>query len=330
MARPIFVFRLISMAKSATGGTRGGLRGGLGDVYYQLTSNPNGDVVQLVKAWNKSKENVNTPKQAIARMICATMMWMMHRLKHIIQGTFEGRPQGANSINYFSQLNLKLIRDIAANHWYDAFLVRYPEKGIDEKCIAPCIISEGSLQLPKCISVVTRGEYLERDMYITFDHWPIQMIDIRRALGLKKGDSLLLINFWTTYASNVDPVRYSRISLNYDINDYTTITQQNFASAFITEGNTICYKRLDATNKRIRLYLSNWFETEYSTWQMTIGYHAVLINKKERNLWRINTAMLTPPDGVTDIPFSSVAASEVFYSWWPEYEGQSYEELMRM
>ena len=40
--------------------------------------------------------------------------------------------------------------------------------------------------------------------------------------------------------------------------------------------------------------------------------------------------MLTPPDGVTDIPFSSVAASEVFYSWWPEYEGQSYEELMRM
>lgn len=330
MPRPLLHSRIDQMARSATGGTRGGLRGGLGDIYYQLTSNPNGDVVQLVKAWNKQKENVNTPKQAIARMICATMMWMMHRLKPIIQGTFEGRPSGANSINYFSKINLKLIRNIAANHWYENYLVRFPEKGIDEQCIAPVIISEGSLELPKCITVTSRGEYYERDMCITFDHWPIQMIDIRRALGLKKGDSLLLINFWTSLATNVGPLRYSKITLNYDINDYTTITQYNWSRVFITEGNELCYRRFEPEYRRFRFFLNNWFETEYSMFQMTVGFHAVLINKKERNLWRINTAMLTPPDGVTDIPFSSVAASEVFYSWWPDYDGQSYEELMRM
>lgn len=318
------------MAKSATGGTRGGLRGGLGDVYYQLTSNPNGDPVQLVKAWNKSKENVNTPKQAIARMICATVMWMMHRVQVLIQNSFQDKKAGVTSINYFSQVNIKLLQKFAENHWDDAYLVRWPEKGIDEWPSAPVILSEGSLQLPKCLSVETRGSYYVRDFCFTFKTWPVRVIDVKKALGLKRGEYFILINYWGEYATNQEPFRYTKLSLNFAMNDYTVLTQSNFYNLFVTNGNTLCYRRMDSDKKRFRFYLDNWVETEYSTWEKTVAYHAVLIRKKIRNRWGINTAVLTPPDGVTYIPFVSRIASEIFYSWWPEYEGQSYDELMHM
>ena len=317
------------MAKSSQGGTRGGLRGGLGDIYYQLTRNPAGDVTQLIKAWNKEKENPNTSPQAVSRMQITLLMYAMELLKPLIRGSFQYVSAGVTSVNYFSKINMKLIQKVTENYWDEPHGLFYPEKGFNGRVtMAPFCISEGSAKVPDSISVISSRPYNQRTFIISLGNGLSRFYELRKSLGFNKSDSMLLVIIPRDAGNNINMFRYAKLKLRFNYNDYTDITAANIRQFFDISGNVDAQVTFDQSQNRILVTLDNTFTTEYGTYQVSVAYHAVLISKYVKRKWQYSTSYLMPPPSLADPWDFGNSPVDVIQTWWPEWNGESYDEMI--
>lgn len=316
------------MAKSATGGTRGGLRGGLGDIYYQLTKNPNGDVEQLIITWNKEKANPNTSAQAVSRMLIAVLMYAVQMMKSLINHSFQYVPAGVTSVNYFSKINMKMLQNFTENYWDEAHGIWYPEKGTARITMAPFQISEGSAITPKAVSVISYRPYNQRKFLIQLSGTSHRFIELRKALGFGKKDSLNLVIILRGEGGNYNSFRMAKVKLNYAFNDYTEITTSNVAQFFDISGEYAVQLTFNQGQNRIELELDNTWTSPYGTFQDHVAYHAVITSKNVKNKWQFSTSYLLPPPSLPDPWSEGNAPTEVIDTWWPQWDGEDYDDMI--
>lgn len=94
--------------------------------------------------------NPKTAKQNAQRIVFATVVQAAQKLKPLVDHAFENVPYGVRSINRFSQLNLKMLRNAAAVDFEEGnkaseSLGFYTTKGISALIPNRYIVSQGSL-----------------------------------------------------------------------------------------------------------------------------------------------------------------------------------------
>lgn len=108
------------MARSRIGGTRGLLRGKVGDYIYQITRNINGEFVQKIYAGNQDPLNPSTDGQICARASMACIERAMFTYYDLIYNSFRNVPAGLMSLNRFSDLNYPNVRQQFDFYYQDA------------------------------------------------------------------------------------------------------------------------------------------------------------------------------------------------------------------
>lgn len=137
------------MAVSRVGGSKGLLRGQVGDLIYQVVRNPDGSYTQTVYGKKGSTTEVITPRLQAQRMCMAMVESLMHDLKEIGRISFQSGKTKSNSLNAFSANNVRLVQRDCQSHWYGENVFVFPRRhphSIDIQDLGgPYIISSGTL-----------------------------------------------------------------------------------------------------------------------------------------------------------------------------------------
>lgn len=137
------------MAVSRVGGSKGLLRGQVGDVIYQVVKNPDGTYSQTVYGKKDKTTETITPRLQAQRMCMAMVESLMHDLKEIGRISFQSGRTKSNSLNAFSANNVRMVQRDCQAHWYEQNRFVFPRRYSTIKDIqdlgGPYIISSGTL-----------------------------------------------------------------------------------------------------------------------------------------------------------------------------------------
>ena len=137
------------MAVSKTGGTKGKLRGQVGNTVYQVRRNDDGTYTQVLYQKGERVETETTPKLQAQRMYTAMVESLMKELKPVGRISMQSGKNKSQSLNAFSSWNLRMVANDAKAHWYGNQAFVYPRHyrtSMDIQDLGgPYIISSGSL-----------------------------------------------------------------------------------------------------------------------------------------------------------------------------------------
>lgn len=158
----------------------GQARGSVGDIVF---SRSNGK--QIIKAKSSEVKNPQTKAQMIQRILLNTISQAYSKMAEICDHSFEGIPAGQQSMSFFMQKNLNLLRYTAA------------EVG-DLTASAPCVTPLGSNGLASNSYVIAKGTLAEIIPTVSSGGATISCqgttyADVMAATGLQRGDQLTFI-----------------------------------------------------------------------------------------------------------------------------------------
>lgn len=312
------------MARSNTGGTRGFIRGKVAQDLYQVTTDKKGRKIQLVRAVEQSRENPNTKYQALARMQMALLMGSLKQFKEIVDHSFETIPYGQLSIAHFVEINMPLIQADCRDHWEENNLFDYPSKGTTHVRLGLFKIAEGSLSLPSAISWGNlTGSGSRAEFLIDCGKASPKISDLKAALGANANDYITALVLCGLGLRQFNRFKYLRFYINDTLPDTTVITSANFYDVFRIEGNLSIYTVSVNGSGVIKIVLR--YQENGSTYYMY--ERAVICSVWNGVKWLRNDCTFDMMTGVTpeSVPFET--AQYNFDSWWPDYEGESYDEL---
>lgn len=158
----------------------GQARGSVGDIVF---SRSNGK--QIIKAKSSEVKNPQTKAQMIQRILMNTISQAYSKMAEICDHSFEGIPAGQQSMSFFMQKNINLLR-------YTASEVN------DLTAMAPCVTPLGSNGLASNSYVIAKGTLAEIIPEVSSGGAVISCqgttyADVMAATGLQRGDQLTFI-----------------------------------------------------------------------------------------------------------------------------------------
>lgn len=307
------------MARSTQGGTRGFIRGKVGDSLYQVTRNSEGKPIQLVRAVEDGRTNPNTEGQAIARMQMALLMGTLAQFKQIVDHSFEGVPYGQLSIAEFVRVNMPLVQEDTRSHWEAWNVFGYPEKGVSVMRVGAFIMARGTLVIPTAVTMV-QPEYSDGapSIEITLERNNATVGELKQALGLNVDDYMTVLAMYPCEDEQNSLLAFCRYYLSSNVSDDTVISNQNVSLLFRTEGNTT--PSITYANRKITLSFVA---------PVTAGLHSryfvgscLIFSRWDGQKWMRNTSQMVIPEYATgDADFAFKAPDEVFSTWYQDYNG---------
>ena len=177
----------------------GHARGKVGSLVF---SRQNGE--QVTRALNTRPKNPQTDQQIVQRAIAGTVMYAYSYLQEICNHSFEGIAYGAKSQQYFTKVNMDLLRQLYAANPTNTNLMMFSKKNSKSAVANAYIISKGSISntpiQPKLVK--EEGQDIETLGNIKFPDIKNgqKVSDYLAAIGLAKAkDQLTLILIRTTW-----------------------------------------------------------------------------------------------------------------------------------
>ena len=118
----------------------GHARGKVGSLVF---SRQNGE--QVTRALNTRPKNPQTDQQIVQRAIAGTVMYAYSYLQEICNHSFEGIAYGAKSQQYFTKVNMDLLRQLYAANPTNTNLMMFSKKNSKSAVPNAYIISKGSI-----------------------------------------------------------------------------------------------------------------------------------------------------------------------------------------
>lgn len=266
------------MAKSKVGGSRAYIRGRIGADVYSIGKDGKGTRQQVVRSLAEQVSNPRTESQMFGRMVMSTVMQAVSALQPIIDHSFDGLPKGQPSISEFIRQNYALVKADAIAHPADSNsfgLNKYQEKGVKGGAY---VISAGSISLPSIVSNTEDG------ILIDLSVGGQTVGDLKNGLGLSADGYLTFV-----CRAGTDGVLFFRVSVKEGLTDSTTITAENVASLFDSEGNTVPTFTFSA-NKILIEPNTSWGLNCYGT----------IVSEKVGGAWVHNTCQMAAASGILD------------------------------
>ena len=313
------------MARSNIGGTRSFIRGKVANDIYQVAYNVEGKKQQFIKSVASHVTNPNTKYQALARMQMALLMSTMGQFRQIIDHSWEGITYGSMSIAYYVKKNMPLLQEDCRDRWDDVPNFVWEDKGSRRFRKGCFIMSEGSLELPSCLSVTDSGysNYIGT-MHIATGKAHATFGDLKAALGINAGDYITFLE-QLDYPStaNGNWLVFHRLYLADGIDPATVITNANVDQMFTHEGNepyTISYNQTTGVIDLTIVAMNLHFQCDF-------GYYTIIVSKWTGTIWARNNSQFAFMPSRVGMMAQDDCPSWHFQSWWPDYDGESYAEL---
>lgn len=118
----------------------GHARGKVGSVVFSRQ-----DGEQVTRALNTRPKNPQTDQQIVQRAIAGTVMYAYSYLQEICNHSFEGIAYGAKSQQYFTKVNMDLLRQLYAANPTNTNLMMFSKKNSKSAVANAYIISKGSI-----------------------------------------------------------------------------------------------------------------------------------------------------------------------------------------
>lgn len=118
----------------------GHARGKVGSLVF---SRQNGE--QVTRALNTRPKNPQTDQQIVQRAIAGTVMYAYSYLQEICNHSFEGIAYGAKSQQYFTKMNMDLLRQLYAANPTNTNTMMFSKKNSKSAVANSYIISKGSI-----------------------------------------------------------------------------------------------------------------------------------------------------------------------------------------
>lgn len=157
----------------------GHARGKVGSLVF---SRQNGE--QVTRALNTRPKNPQTDQQIVQRAIAGTVMYAYSYLQEICNHSFEGIAYGAKSQQYFTKVNMDLLRQLYAANPTNTNTMMFSKKNsksavansyiiskgsINNTPIQPKLVTEegavvstlGKIEFPELVNELTVSEYLD-------------------------------------------------------------------------------------------------------------------------------------------------------------------------
>ena len=103
------------------------------------------DGEQVTRALNTRPKNPQTDQQIVQRAIAGTVMYAYSYLQEICNHSFEGVAYGAKSQQYFTKVNMDLLRQLYAANPTNTNLMMFSKKNSKSAVANAYIISKGSI-----------------------------------------------------------------------------------------------------------------------------------------------------------------------------------------
>lgn len=312
------------MARSFQGGTRGFIRGKVANDLYQVTQDKRGRRIQLVRACEESRINNNTKLQALSRMQMALLMGSLKQFREIVDHSFETIPYGQLSIAHFVEINMPLIQSDCRDHWDADNIFDYPTKGTTDVRAGLFKIAEGSLSANNNISWLNPLSNLTyARIAFNCSNGTIKMSDVKAALGLNVDDYITALVICGSGLRRFNRFKYIRFYLSDYLPDDTVITTSNANLVFRTEGN-LSIASISVTSSGSLVFNVRYVENNVAFY-MYEG--AFIYSVWDGVRWRRNNSTFQMMPTVTPdvVPFET--PFDNFSTWWPSYDGETYEEL---
>lgn len=271
------------MAKSKVGGSRAYIRGRIGADVYSIGKDGKGARQQVVRSLAEQVSNPRTESQMFGRMVMSTVMQAVSAFQPIIDHSFDGLPKGQPSISEFIRQNYALVKADAIAHTAsgNAFgLNKFQEKGIKG---GKYVVSAGAVAVPSAVEISSAGLTIE----LTASTMTVG--GLKAALGIS-GDEYI------TYVGIEDggSAMFTRLKVNSELADNTTITAESVSTLFETEGNL-----------PISVSLSQQLITVADGTTAGLAFYGFIISKKENSAWIHSACTLA---GSTGVDFASDVA----------------------
>lgn len=228
------------MAKAKIGGTSGKKRGYVGNTLYQLTRDANGELVQLQRAKELSREYTNTDQQALNRMLMGTIEMAMATCKGYVKDTFQDAKTQKIAYQMFSAYNYALIKEDARAHWNSGYLFDYPSKSQKERRGGCFLISDGSLNF-EWPGTWNGGSFYEQRIRFRTDltSQPLTMKAFRELNGFGAGDTIKFFAFCPDFDTYKGKMHTFYVNVASGTPDDLLLTSANFSQVFSVYGNVL-------------------------------------------------------------------------------------------
>ena len=160
------------------------------------------DGEQVTRALNTRPKNPQTDQQIVQRAIAGTVMYAYSYLQEIFNHSFEGIAYGAKSQQYFTKVNMDLLRQLYAANPTNTNLMMFSKKNSKSAVANSYIISKGSIKnTPVQPELKKEGDH---DVYVDNIKFPSieneQLVsEYLASIGLEKAkDQMTLIMIRST------------------------------------------------------------------------------------------------------------------------------------
>lgn len=311
------------MARSRQGGTRGFIRGRVGNDLFQVTKDASGRKIQLVKAVEDTRINNNTERQAVARMQMALCMGCLSQFKEIVDHSWEGIPYGQLSIAHFVKRNIPLIQEDCKEHWEDDNRFNYPLKGVPALRLGEFLMSEGTLVVPGLMTIQEMSDVGFRfnnnpALVIQLRPGQLTMADLKSSLGLAANDYItVLVMFHSPIGQGYTHFVYRRFYIA-PVADDTEIGDDTIADIFTTEGTAEHTMYFDAAQSRIICEVSD----PDNPYREPFAFGTLVLSRWNGNVWQRNTSRFQVNPNLSVVDYLS-SPNEVFGTWFDGYDSDN-------
>lgn len=304
------------MARSRVGGTRGLLRGKVGDYIYQITRDATGQFAQNVYGYVRDPLNPSTDLQVCARAAMACVERAMFSFYDFIFNAFQGKQQGIESINEFSKLNYRNIRDEFDGWYMDPDFNEpeydYPLKGNQMVKTGNFNLAYGTLKLNTSFAIgLYKNQTTLFHMYEWRDRPGMTIGDWLSVHRFKPGDIIdwLIIIYGKKQSDNF--VGRFQMCVKPGTNLNTVITSANFKTL-------VQFK----SNVSLNVFYNNehgTFDIKYqvpdnNTYVSCMGY-AIKVSRYDTYQWKFNDCWMYMPNDVYFGRAGFRTPYEVFTKW---------------
>lgn len=278
-----------------------GSKGKIGNLtFYRNSANGETQVREIVEV-----KNPKTKAQRIQRVIALTTIKNYQAMKAICDHSFEGKTMGAQNMNRFNALNMRTLRERAAqiqnqggslNEYYNFIAL-----GSNEYAPAAMIIAEGSL--PQIDAAITS---VNNHYRFAFEMGGTTYGDIIENYGLQRGDQLTFCFVGKNLINGRYEFHYSRVILDPRNEDGSGAA---LTTPFVADG------AINKPNKRNQGALDflavNGTVMTFSRRALEIAAAAVIVSRKGNNYWFRSNAKLVLSEECIGADLTSLdAASE--------------------
>lgn len=305
------------MARGRVGGTRSKVSGKIGSQVYQIQKGTDGTLQQVVYSKPESYARVNTPDIAKNKMKMSVVERAMGVFRDIVASSFEGVPEGTESVSEWSRANIELIAADMQEHWDTVGSFDYTRKDVPGATAGRYLISRGTLIYGWAGTVIwnyyTPYTFIYYSMYIdgaqTVGHF-------KELQNLKAGDYYTMVLLVKGLQPQDTCVRYIRMIVDDELSDDTIITRGNAwrLMKFATNGPVTVTFDPDGC-----VYKFTYNPREEPLLDRVIGW-GIIRSSYIDGKWRKSTQYLKPYWWSGTYANTNVKPSDVYDTWYNETE----------